>query len=241
VYPRKLAHPALVLLDCNDCRKCLKTSLGLQPRSWFPFLLVGQSRLSVVGDSCERRKYFRDTSLRRDIANSTPQLIVYLVVVLLLSAISFGSHTALQAILSVSNAALIFSYIFSVGSVRLKRLRGQPLLPSRFSLGEVGCSRQRHLFGLPSHGICLLVLPAGTQCWRHRLGRGLQLGHNHLLGYVCSGGSLLCVGWWREICCAGLRGKGRLIIVGGPRRDLRAREAGDYGVRVDEADWIGYS
>jgi choline transport protein len=60
------------------------------------------------------------------------------VVALSLSAINFGSSTALQAVLSVSNAALIFSYIVSIGSVRLKRLRGQPLLPSRFSLGKWG-------------------------------------------------------------------------------------------------------
>jgi choline transport protein len=72
------------------------------------------------------------------VTNNTSQLIVCLVVALSLSAINFGSATALQAILSVSNAALIFSYIVSIGSVRLKRLRGQPLLPSRFSLGKWG-------------------------------------------------------------------------------------------------------
>ena len=66
------------------------------------------------------------------------QLVVCLAVALVLSAINFGSNAALQAILSVSNAALIFSYIISIGSVRLKRLRGQPLLPSRFSLGKWG-------------------------------------------------------------------------------------------------------
>jgi choline transport protein len=70
--------------------------------------------------------------------NITSQLAVCLVVSLLLSAINFGSATTLQAILSVSNAALIFSYIVSIGSVRLKRLRGLPLLPSRFSLGKWG-------------------------------------------------------------------------------------------------------
>lgn len=70
--------------------------------------------------------------------NEASQLIVCLAVALALSAINFGSATALNAILSVSNAALIFSYILSIGSVRLKRLRGQPLLPSRFSLGKWG-------------------------------------------------------------------------------------------------------
>lgn len=72
------------------------------------------------------------------ISDEPSQLIVCLAVALILSAINFGSNAALQAILSVSNAALIFSYILSIGSVRLKRLRGQPLLPSRFSLGRWG-------------------------------------------------------------------------------------------------------
>lgn len=40
--------------------------------------------------------------------------------------------------LSVSNAALVFSYIISIGCVRLKRLRGEPLLPRRWSLGKWG-------------------------------------------------------------------------------------------------------
>lgn len=57
---------------------------------------------------------------------------------LALAAINFGSPTALNAILSVSNAALIFSYIVSVGCIRLKRLREEPLLPSRWSLGKWG-------------------------------------------------------------------------------------------------------
>lgn len=61
-----------------------------------------------------------------------------LVVSLVLSAINFGSDTAFQAILSVSNAALLFSYIISVGCIRLKRFRGEPLLPRRWSLGRWG-------------------------------------------------------------------------------------------------------
>lgn len=38
----------------------------------------------------------------------------------------------------MSNAALIFSYIICIGCVRLKRWRGQPLLPRPFSLGRWG-------------------------------------------------------------------------------------------------------
>lgn len=57
---------------------------------------------------------------------------------LALLAINFGSEVALNAILSVSNAALIFSYLVSVGCIRLRRIRGQPLLPRRWSLGNWG-------------------------------------------------------------------------------------------------------
>lgn len=55
-----------------------------------------------------------------------------------LSCINFGSDVALGAILSVSNAALIFTYIVSIGCITLKRLRGQALLPRQFSLGRAG-------------------------------------------------------------------------------------------------------
>lgn len=57
---------------------------------------------------------------------------------LILSVINFGSGTALNAILSVSNAALLLSYIISIGALRLRRLRGEPLLPRRWSLGKWG-------------------------------------------------------------------------------------------------------
>ncbi len=65
-------------------------------------------------------------------------LIVVLVVSLLISALNFGSDVALNAIISLSNAALLFSYIVCIGAIRLKRLRNQELLPRRWSLGRWG-------------------------------------------------------------------------------------------------------
>jgi len=65
-------------------------------------------------------------------------LLVCFSVSIILAAINFGSDVALNAIISVSNAALIFSYIISVGCIRLKRLRGQQLLARRWSLGKYG-------------------------------------------------------------------------------------------------------
>ena len=56
----------------------------------------------------------------------------------ILAAINFGSYVAFDAIISVSNAALIFSYLISVGCLRLRRLRGQTLVPARWSLGRYG-------------------------------------------------------------------------------------------------------
>jgi amino acid transporter len=64
--------------------------------------------------------------------------LVCLGVSIVISAINFGSDTAFNAVLSVSNAALIFSYIVSIGCIRLKRVRGEALLPRRWSLGKWG-------------------------------------------------------------------------------------------------------
>lgn len=65
-------------------------------------------------------------------------LLVCLGSSLVLASINFGSDVTLNAIVSISNAALIFSYIISIGCVRLKRLRGESLLPRRWSLGKFG-------------------------------------------------------------------------------------------------------
>lgn len=65
-------------------------------------------------------------------------LLVCLGSSLVVACINFGSAETLNAIVSISNAGLIFSYIISIGCVRLKRLRGEPLLPRRWSLGSWG-------------------------------------------------------------------------------------------------------
>ena len=65
-------------------------------------------------------------------------LVAVLIVSLLISALNFGSDVALNAIISLSNAALLFSYITTIGAVRLKRLRNEELLERRWSLGRWG-------------------------------------------------------------------------------------------------------
>ncbi|KAI2487155.1 Amino acid transporter [Pyrenophora tritici-repentis] len=65
-------------------------------------------------------------------------LLVCLGLALAITCINFGSDVALKAIVSMSNVALILSYIISIGCVRAKRLRGEPLLCRRWSLGKFG-------------------------------------------------------------------------------------------------------
>ncbi|KAF2013612.1 amino acid transporter [Aaosphaeria arxii CBS 175.79] len=64
-------------------------------------------------------------------------MLSYLIAVLL-SLINIGSTVAFNIITSLGTGALLSSYIISVGCVTLRRLRGQPLLPSKFSLGRWG-------------------------------------------------------------------------------------------------------
>ncbi|KAJ4986412.1 amino acid transporter [Stagonosporopsis vannaccii] len=56
----------------------------------------------------------------------------------LLSLINLGSTAALLNIASLSTAAILASYIVSISCITLKRIRGEPLLPSKFNLGRAG-------------------------------------------------------------------------------------------------------
>jgi len=54
----------------------------------------------------------------------------------LLSLINLGSETAFNAILSIGVVALLTSYIASMTCILIKRVRGEELLPRRWSLGK---------------------------------------------------------------------------------------------------------
>ncbi|KAF2277833.1 amino acid transporter [Westerdykella ornata] len=56
----------------------------------------------------------------------------------LLSLINLGSSVAYMQVISLGTAAMLTSYLISIGCVALKRLRGEPLLASRFHLGKSG-------------------------------------------------------------------------------------------------------
>ncbi|KAF2463520.1 amino acid transporter [Lindgomyces ingoldianus] len=64
-------------------------------------------------------------------------MISYFIAVLL-SLINIGSTVAFNIVTSLGTGALISSYIVSISCVTLKRLRGETLLPCRFSLGKWG-------------------------------------------------------------------------------------------------------
>ncbi|KAF2121706.1 amino acid/polyamine transporter I [Lophiotrema nucula] len=76
-------------------------------------------------------------------------VVLTLIFVLLLSLINIGSTTAFMQVISLGVAAMLTSYIISISCVALKRIRGEPLLPSKFDLGK---------WGLPINIISLVFL-----------------------------------------------------------------------------------
>lgn len=57
---------------------------------------------------------------------------------MLLTLINLGSAVALNIITSLGTGALLCSYIVSISCIIIKRLRGETLLPRRWSLGAWG-------------------------------------------------------------------------------------------------------
>lgn len=52
--------------------------------------------------------------------------------------IYIGSVVAFNIIMSIGTVSLVTSYMVSIGTITWKRLRGQPLLPSKMALGKWG-------------------------------------------------------------------------------------------------------
>jgi amino acid transporter len=69
-----------------------------------------------------------------------PSNAVYVssVAVVLLYLINLGSDLAFNIIVSLSLLGLLSTYMISIGCVLLKRIRGEPLPPARWSLGRWG-------------------------------------------------------------------------------------------------------
>lgn len=61
-----------------------------------------------------------------------------LLFVVILSLINLGSSVAYMQVISLGVAAMLTSYIISISCIAIKRIRGEPLLPSKFDLGRFG-------------------------------------------------------------------------------------------------------
>lgn len=64
--------------------------------------------------------------------------MISLLITICLSAINIGSTVAFNAIASLGVASLLSSYIISFSCLMIKRYRGEPLPPARWSLGRYG-------------------------------------------------------------------------------------------------------
>lgn len=69
---------------------------------------------------------------------TSPAILFTISFSVLFSLVNIGSTVAFNQILSLGLAALLSSYFISIFCLFLRRLRGQALLPSAFSLGKFG-------------------------------------------------------------------------------------------------------
>ncbi|ORY09606.1 amino acid permease-domain-containing protein [Clohesyomyces aquaticus] len=76
-------------------------------------------------------------------------IYVTVTLVVILSLINIGSSVAFMQVVSLGVAAMLTTYTISIGCVALKRIRGEPLLPSKFNLGK---------WGLPINIISLIFI-----------------------------------------------------------------------------------
>ena len=89
----------------------------------------------------------------------------------IIALINLGSSVALNAIVSLTISALISSYIVSIGCVISKRLRGESMPPSKFSLGRWGLAINvaAEIFLIPFFFFCFFPTPtpvdAQTMNW----------------------------------------------------------------------------
>ncbi|OTA26662.1 hypothetical protein BTJ68_11693 [Hortaea werneckii EXF-2000] len=110
-------HPQRMYLSERH-RGRIKTSLGFGTRSSSPLLpLVPQDRNN-----------------RHPIPLNS--ILFSLTILIILALINIGSTAALNTIIALLTSATSFSYALSISCMLLKRLRGQPLPPARFSMGR---------------------------------------------------------------------------------------------------------
>lgn len=75
--------------------------------------------------------------------------------------INLGSTLAFNIIVSLSLLALLSTYMISIGCLLLKRLRGEPLLPARWSLSRWGLPINAFAFCYSFFVIVFSCFPVG--------------------------------------------------------------------------------
>lgn len=81
----------------------------------------------------------------------------------LLCLIIIGSTIAFNVITSLGQVGLISSYLIVIGCIFAKRLRGEPLLPSRFSLGGAGIVVNGTALSFLSVAFIFCFFPSGSK------------------------------------------------------------------------------
>jgi choline transport protein len=76
-----------------------------------------------------------------------------------LCLINLGSTFAFNIIISLSLLALMSTYMLSIGCVLLKRVRGEPLPPARWSLGRFGLPINAFAFVFAAFAVVMSCFP----------------------------------------------------------------------------------
>ncbi|EXJ73826.1 uncharacterized protein A1O5_03588 [Cladophialophora psammophila CBS 110553] len=88
-------------------------------------------------------------------------VIFTVVVSCLLSLINIGSQIAFNQLTSLGLCALLSSYIVSISCMAIKRIRKEPLLPSKFSLGRYGLAINLLSVGFLLLAFIMIFFPPG--------------------------------------------------------------------------------
>lgn len=87
-------------------------------------------------------------------------ILVSWLVSCLLALINIGSTTAFNNVASLSISGVMASYVVSIGCIALKRIRNEPLLPSKFSLGrKKGLAMNLAALGFISFFFVMVMFP----------------------------------------------------------------------------------
>ncbi|KAI5363879.1 putative amino acid/polyamine transporter I [Septoria linicola] len=133
------------------------------------FLLIYMGNITALA-TCAREvfAFARDKGLpfssfqsKMDPKLAVPTNAVYVtsVAVVLLSLINLGSTLAFNIVVSLSVLGLLSTYMISIGCVLLKRIKGEPLPPARWSLGRYGIWINAFAFLYSAFIICFACFP----------------------------------------------------------------------------------